>query len=68
VKFIALGDESHLSLGGELRERFEDLRNSDHDLSDGALLQRALVHGDPHVTSIFRLPAPSYGRRGREGS
>jgi len=55
VKFIPLGDESHLSFGGELRERVEYLRNPDTRLSDSALLQRVLLHGDLHVASAFRL-------------
>ncbi len=67
VKFVALGEESHFSVGGELRERFEYLRNSGTRVSDSALLQRVLLHGDLHVTPAFRLfvqvaSASSFGR------
>jgi hypothetical protein len=67
VKFIALGDESHFSVGGELRERFEYLRNPGTRLSDSVLLQRLLLHGDLHLTPAFRFfvqvaSASSFGR------
>src|SRR3712207_2309908 len=55
VKFIPLGEEHHVSVGGELRERFEYLRDPDTDLTERALLQRVLLHGDLHLASTFRL-------------
>jgi hypothetical protein len=60
VKYIPLGDHtrSYLSLGGELRERFEYYSAPDFGLrggsADGYLLHRILLHGDLHLGENFR--------------
>jgi len=60
LKYVPLGGgaDTYLSLGGEVRWRYEQFekerwnpQNVDHD---GSLLQRYLLHGDLHVGDGFR--------------
>src|SRR5713101_1828233 len=63
IKYIPLDPDdpkTYLSLGGELRERFEHFTNprfgvppNPHD--DNYLLQRIAIHGDLHLTEHFRV-------------
>ena len=62
-KYIPVGDgqygASYLSLGGELRERFESYLNPNFGIkappSNGYLLQRLLLNADLHVTDYVRF-------------
>lgn len=57
IKYIPLGDDAYLSLGGQLRYRYEGWNNENFGAVSndwGYLLQRYLVHGDLHVGD-FRL-------------
>jgi hypothetical protein len=62
LKYIGLGDNAYLSLGAELRERFEMIDNPGFaaGLPAGAptdnhyLLQRLLLHGDLHLGEHLR--------------
>jgi hypothetical protein len=58
IKYIPLAERAHLSLGGELRERFEYYSAPNFGLAvaeaDGYLLHRFLLHGDLHVGDAFR--------------
>jgi len=72
LKCIAPSDDVTLSLGGELRERIEVVRNPDFGLDqrrDHVFLHRAMLHGDlragEHVRAFVQLGAFSYS--GREG-
>lgn len=57
IPFDAAGDV-YLSLGGEVRQRFEYYEDRNFSRSpgapDGYLLQRYLLHGDLHLGSSFR--------------
>ena len=64
VKYIRLGDDPYgvgapfLSLGGEMRERFESYSNPNFGIKapphDAYLLQRLLLHGDLHLNDYIR--------------
>jgi Alginate export len=51
-------ENSHLSLGGELRERYQNLHGYEFGLAefknDDYLLHRVLLHGDLHLGEHFR--------------
>src|SRR6185503_11747130 len=54
IKFIALDSRGdfYLTLGGEIRERYEYYHNSQWGLGpqdDGYLLQRFMIHADTHL-------------------
>lgn len=59
LKFIPLGEQAYLSLGGEARLRYERYTNpgfgSDPETPSGYLLQRYLFHSDLHFTPSTRL-------------
>ena len=63
IKYIPIGDgqygASYLSLGGELRERFESYFNPNFGLKappkDAYLLQRLLLNLDAHITNYVRV-------------
>ena len=59
LKFVPLGEQAHMSLGGEARLRYERYSNpgfgTDAPTDSGYLLQRYLFHGDIHFTPSFRL-------------
>jgi hypothetical protein len=64
IKYVPLWgcEDCYLTVGGELRERYEFLHNADEGAApadshgnNGYLLQRYLLHGDLHVTSYFRF-------------
>jgi hypothetical protein len=63
LKYIALGDgqygPSYLTLGGELRERFESYLNPSFGLKappkDAYLLHRLLLDLDAHITNYVRI-------------
>ncbi len=61
VKFMpfALVGDDYLTIGGEVRERYEYFHNSQWGAgpqdSDGYLLQRYMLHGDLHLGEQFRL-------------
>lgn len=59
IKYIALGaPDTYLSLGGEIRERFEHYSAPNFGTpgreADGYLLHRILVHADLHAGQRFR--------------
>ncbi len=69
LKCIAVGD-AHLSLGGDLRERVEVVRNPGFGLrssDDHAFLHRAMVHADLHIGPAVRVFAQigAFGYDGR---
>jgi hypothetical protein len=51
MKYIELGDDTYLTLGADIRERFEYIHNQDWGRapSDGYALSRLMVHGDLHL-------------------
>jgi len=61
VKFVRLNESgnAYLSIGGEIRERYEYFENplwgSAPQDADGYLLQRYMLHSDLHWTDAFRL-------------
>jgi hypothetical protein len=61
IKFIPFttDDESYLTFGGEIRERYEYYHNSQWGRGpqddNGYLLQRYMVHGDAHFGDYFRV-------------
>ena len=59
LKFIRLGEQAYMSLGGEARLRYERYTNpgfgTDPPTDSGYLLQRYLFHSDIHFTPAFRL-------------
>ncbi|HEX8878864.1 MAG TPA: alginate export family protein, partial [Candidatus Acidoferrum sp.] len=60
LKYISLGhDDWYLSIGGEIRYRYENYENSgfgtDPETASGYSLQRYLLHSDWHFGSHFRL-------------
>src|SRR4051812_14941108 len=61
IKYIPLDREgkSFLTLGGEVRERYEYFHNSlwgqGPQDNDGYLLQRYMVHANARITKHFRL-------------
>jgi hypothetical protein len=60
IKYLpSSGGDSYLSLGGEVRERFESWRNPDFGTGgverDDYLLQRLLLHADLHVGNRLRV-------------
>ncbi len=79
VKYIRLGDDPYglgapyLSLGGELRGRFETYSNPNFGIKapphDAYLLQRLLLHGDLHLNDYIRgfLQLGSMQRIGTRG-
>jgi hypothetical protein len=58
VKYIPLGGSGYLSLGGEIRERFEDYSAANFGVpgrtADSYLLHRVLVHADLHMGEHVR--------------
>lgn len=66
IKYLPLGADAYLSLGGELRERFDVFSSPRFGIggteSDNYILQRVLLSADLHVTPRFRL----YAELGRE--
>ncbi|MBB4197951.1 hypothetical protein GGD83_001744 [Rhodoblastus sphagnicola] len=82
VKYIPLGSSlwgpSYLSLGGELRERWETYQRINYGIgkaqaASGYLLERANLNADLHVTDYFRAYATLgddriFGRRGASSS
>jgi len=60
IKYIALPflPDAYLSLGGELRERYQNLHGYEFGLAefkdDDYLLHRVLLHGDLHLGKHFR--------------
>ncbi|CAG9167400.1 hypothetical protein LMG23992_00800 [Cupriavidus laharis] len=59
IKYIPLGTpDLYLSLGGEIRERFEDYSEPNFGVpgpkADGYLLHRILLHGDLHAGERLR--------------
>jgi len=72
LKCVRLVPETTLTLGGELRERFEGVRNPDFGLeqrSDHVFLHRAMVHGDLRFGQNFRtfVQLGAFASSGREG-
>lgn len=72
VKCIPLGNGTTLTLGGELRERFEAFRNPGFGLEqprDRVFLHRALVHADLRIQDTARLflQVGSLTQSGRKG-
>ena len=57
IKYISLGEESYLSIGGESRSQFQILRNEDWEEAkdDAALFQRFMLHTDWHFGKHFRV-------------
>src|SRR6185369_1906959 len=63
IKYIPLDSDdpkTYLSLGGELRERFEHFTNPGFGVppnphEDNYLLQRIAIHADLHLTEHFRV-------------
>ena len=61
IKYISLGDggDRYLSIGGEIRQRYEYFRNpvwgQDEQDSNGYWLQRYMVHTDVHLGDRFRF-------------
>ena len=61
LKYIPLdsGPYRYLSLGGEIRQRYEYLNNSswglEHHDGDGYSLQRYMLHADLHWSDRFRV-------------
>src|SRR5439155_24315065 len=61
VKFIPLSTDQdrHLTLGGEIRERYEYYQNSlwgrGPQDDNGYLLQRYMMHADAHFGDYFRI-------------
>jgi Alginate export len=58
LKYIRLGDEAYVSLGGELRERFDSLDAAKFGIgtpSDKYVLQRLLLSADAHLTDRMRV-------------
>ncbi|HET6202515.1 MAG TPA: alginate export family protein [Planctomycetota bacterium] len=60
LKYMRLGrDDRFLSIGGDVRERYEHYRNLDFAAApqdrDGYLLQRTMLHADLHLGEPFRL-------------
>jgi hypothetical protein len=74
IKFIPLttSKKTYLSLGGELRERYENTRNPSFDLfgnsHDDVLLHRLLLSADLHIGDEFRtfVQLGSYQESGRD--
>jgi hypothetical protein len=74
LKCISLGGDGFatLTIGGELRERFENVRNPGFGLeqsSDHVFLHRVLLHGDLHLGETLRVfvQLGAFGQNGREG-
>ena len=74
LKCIPLGSDgfARLTIGGELRERFEIVRNPDFGIdqsSDHVFLHRALLHGDLHLGETVRVfvQLGAFEQNGREG-
>lgn len=59
MKHVPLGPASYLTLGGEIRERYEYTHNptfgEDPQDRSGVFLQRYALHGDLHLGTHFRL-------------
>ena len=59
LKYIPLGADAYMTLGGEARLRYERYTNpgfgSDPPTDSGYLLQRYLLHSDIHFTRSLRL-------------
>ena len=74
IKYIPLGSDAYMTLGGEVRERFESYDNINFGFSKAApksdyLLQRLMFNTDLHVTEWFRAfgqvgSMDRYGNRG----
>lgn len=73
LKYVALSDrfEAYLSVGADVRERFEYVHNQDWGRlpNDGYLLSRFMVHGDVHLGAHVRafVQLASAFVTGREG-
>jgi hypothetical protein len=59
IKYIGVGNGNFLSLGGEVRERYEYTDNpvfgQDPQDEHGVFLQRYILHGDLHLSSRARV-------------
>lgn len=59
IKHVSLTDDIYLSLGGQVRERYEFFNNNTFGAGvqddDGYLLSRFFLHADLHVTDHFRV-------------
>ncbi len=58
LKYIQFSNTGHLTLGGELRERFDDLDAPKFGIGasrDRYLLQRVLLHADAHIDDHARV-------------
>lgn len=58
LKYIRLGDSGYLSLGGELRERFDSFDAPKFGIGtsqDSYVLQRVLLHADAHIGDRVRV-------------
>ncbi len=58
LKYIRLGDTNYMSLGGELRERFDSYdapRFGIGSSKDSYVLQRVLLHADAHIDERVRV-------------
>jgi hypothetical protein len=58
LKHIRIGDEAYVSLGGEVRERFDAFDAPKFGIgvaADNYVLQRLLVHADFHLSSQARV-------------
>jgi hypothetical protein len=60
IKYILLNDQGwYMSLGGEIRERYDSWHNADFSLAPGpflnGLFQRYLFHADTHFGEHFRF-------------
>ncbi|HEX2891778.1 alginate export family protein [Vineibacter terrae] len=73
LKCLKLGADVSLTLGGELRERFEAVRNPGFGLQqdhDHVFLHRVLLHADLRIQNVARLflQFGSLTQSGREGA
>ncbi|MCB0519979.1 MAG: alginate export family protein [Lewinellaceae bacterium] len=71
LKYLPLGENSYLSLGGDVRSEFQVLQNEnwENGNDDAALFQRFMLHSDWHVGKNLRLfgqlkSGHAFGRNG----